>query len=47
MIFREINIFNSIVSGALKGFSLNKWRSDFLLEIFMLYLSIPGRINFK
>jgi len=47
MIFTEVNTFNSIVSSALKGFSLNKWRRDFLLEIFMLYLSIPGRINFK
>jgi hypothetical protein len=47
MIFREVSIFNSIVSNALKGLSLNKWRRDFLLEIFMLYLCIPGRINFK
>ena len=47
MIFTEVNTFNSIVGSALKGFSLNKWRRDFLLEIFMLYLSIPGRINFK
>ncbi|MBZ4657861.1 MAG: hypothetical protein JG771_997, partial [Methermicoccus sp.] len=45
MIFREVSIFNSIVSSALKGLSLNKWRRDFLLEIFMLYLCIPGRIN--
>lgn len=43
----EVNTFNSIVSNALKGLSRNKWRRDFLLEIFMLYLCIPGRINFK
>lgn len=46
MIFREVNTFNSVVSSAFKGLSLNKWRRDFLLEIFMLYLVIPGRINF-
>lgn len=26
--------------------NLNKWRTDFLIEIFGLYLSIKGRINF-
>ena len=46
MIFTEVNTFNSVVSSAFKGLSLNKWRRDFLLEIFMLYLVIPGRINF-
>jgi len=25
---------------------LNKCRRDFMIEIFMLYLSIPSRINF-
>ena len=34
---------NVIESAKLK---LNKCRSNFMLEIFMLYLSIPGRINF-
>jgi hypothetical protein len=46
MIFTEVNTFYSIVSSAFKSLSLNKWRRDFLLEIFMLYLIIPGRINF-
>ena len=46
MIFTEVNTFISVVSSAFNGLSLNKWRRDFLLEIFMLYLIIPGRINF-
>jgi hypothetical protein len=28
MIFVEVNTINSIVSNALKGFHLNKWRLD-------------------
>jgi len=47
MIFTEVNTFISVVSSALNCLSINKWRRDFLLEIFMLYLIIPGRINFK
>ena len=46
MIFTEVNTFISLVSSAFNGLSLNKWRRDFLTEIFMLYLVIPGRINF-
>jgi hypothetical protein len=46
MIFTEVNTFISVVSRAFIGLSLNKWRRDFLLEIFMLYIVIPGRINF-
>jgi hypothetical protein len=46
MIFTEANTFISVVSSAFKGLSLNKWRRDFLIEIFMLYMVIPGRINF-
>ena len=38
MIFTGVETFSSIVSSALKGFSLHKWRRDFLLEIFMSYL---------
>jgi len=26
--------------------NLNKWRKDFMAEIFVLFLSIKGRINF-
>jgi len=46
MIFTEVNTFISVVSSAFNGLSLNKWRRDFLKEIFMLYMVIPGRINF-
>jgi len=46
MIFTEVNTFISVVSSAFNGLSLNKWRRDFLIEIFMLYMVIPGRINF-
>lgn len=47
MIFKEINTFISVVSSGFHSLSINKWRQNFLLEIFMLYLIIPGRINFK
>ena len=36
-------ILNAIESAKIK---INKCRKHFMLEIFMLYLSIPGRINF-
>ena len=36
-------ILNTIESAKIR---INKCRKDFILEIFMLYLSIPGRINF-
>lgn len=47
MIFTEVNTFNSVISNTFNSLSINKWRRDFLIEIFMLYLVIPGRINFK
>lgn len=48
MIFAEINSFSLIVKQVLnKSAILNKWRHDFLTEIFMLYMVIPNRINFK
>lgn len=48
MIFTEINLFISVVKQTLnKSTKLNKWRHDFLTEIFMLYMVIPNRINFK
>lgn len=48
MIFIEINLFISVVKQTLnKSTKLNKWRHDFLTEIFMLYMVIPNRINFK
>ncbi|MGL5272065.1 MAG: transposase [Phocaeicola sp.] len=40
--------FLSLISFTLDNSSirLNKWRRDFILEVLMLFLSIPGRINF-
>ncbi len=29
-----------------KTTNINKWRKDFIIEVFMLFLSIKGRINF-
>jgi hypothetical protein len=29
-----------------KTVNINKWRKDFMIEVFMLFLSIKGRINF-
>lgn len=42
------DLYENIVLNALKSAKLkiNKCRKNFMLEIFMLYLSIPGRINF-
>ena len=42
------NLYENIVLKALESakIRINKCRKDFILEIFMLYLSIPGRINF-
>src|ERR1035437_9695034 len=48
MIFTEINSCLLVVKQTLnKSTKLNKWRNDFLTEIFMLYMVIPNRINFK
>jgi len=42
------DFYENIVLNAIKNakIQLNKSRKNFMLEIFMLYLSIPGRINF-
>lgn len=42
------NLYSKIVLDALSvsKIKLNKCRRDFMIEIFMLYLSIPSRINF-
>jgi len=48
MIFTEINLFLSVIKQTLnKSTKLNKWRNDILTEIFILYMVIPNRINFK
>ena len=39
--------YNSLIINTLSKIStINKWRQTFLLEAFMLFLSIKGRINF-
>jgi len=42
------DLYSKIVTEALSvsKIKLNKYRYDFMIEIFMLYLSIPSRINF-
>ena len=42
------NLYTKIVLEALSvsNIKLNKCRRDFMIEVFMLYLSIPSRINF-
>lgn len=46
VIFAKVNIFSFLVSSAFPSLSTNKWRREFLIEIFMFYLIVPGRINF-
>lgn len=41
------NLYNSLIINILNNIpSITKWRQTFLLETFMLFLSIKGRINF-
>ena len=42
------DLYSKIIPDALSvsKIKLNKCRRDFMIEIFMLYLSIPSRINF-
>ena len=42
------DLYSKVVLEALSvsKIKLNKCRRDFMIEIFMLYLSIPSRINF-
>ena len=47
MIFKAIFNLNSLVSSTLTGvFNLKKPQRDFFIEIMLLFLSIPKRINF-
>jgi len=39
--------YKALINNALANlFHLNKWRKDFIIDIFILFLSIKGRINF-
>ena len=44
----ELDQYSEIIIGLLNKSSvkINKWREKFMLEVLLLYLIIPGRINF-
>lgn len=47
MIIKGYNSYNKHIIKALdKIANINKWRKDFLMEVFTLFLSIKGRVNF-
>ncbi|HEY5534917.1 MAG TPA: hypothetical protein VIL99_08300 [Ignavibacteria bacterium] len=47
MITREHKIYNQLIISMLDKLSnINQWLKDFILETFVLFLSIRGRINF-
>ena len=47
MIIREHKTYTSLIISVLDKMShINQWRKDFLIETFILFLSIRGRINF-
>lgn len=48
MIYTELDQYLEIIKSCLKesGAKINKWRENFMLEALLLYLIIPGRVNF-
>jgi len=47
MTTREQKTYNQLIINVLAKLSnINQWRKDFILETFILFLSIRGRINF-
>ena len=44
----ELDQYLEIIKSCLieSGMKINKWREKFMLEVLLLYLIIPGRINF-
>jgi len=47
MTIRDNKTYKSFIIGVLVKLSdINQWRKDFLVETFILFLSIRGRINF-
>ena len=47
MTTREHKTYKSLITNMLEKLSdINQWRKDFLIETFILFLSIRGRINF-
>ena len=47
MTFRTKNNINTLINSALYRFTkLSKPKKDFFIEIMLLFISIPGRMNF-
>ena len=47
MIIRKYKTYNQLIISMLSNLSnINPWRKDFILETFVLFLSIRERINF-
>ena len=44
----ELDQYLEIIKSCLieSGMKINKWREKFMLEVLLLYLIIPGRVNF-
>ena len=43
-LYQYLELINSVLLKL--AVKLNKWREKFMLEVLLLYLIIPGRINF-
>ena len=48
MNLNELDQYSEIIIGLLNksAVKINKWREKFMLEVLLLHLIIPGRINF-
>jgi hypothetical protein len=47
MTLKVDNLSKVLINNMLNNFNLNKWRKDFITEVFCLIISIKGRINFS
>jgi len=46
MAIKVKSLSNTLIISTLTKLNLNKWRKDFITEVFCLFISIKGRINF-
>jgi hypothetical protein len=46
MTIKVKSLSNTLIICTLANLNLNKWRKDFIVEVFSLFISIKGRINF-
>jgi hypothetical protein len=46
MTIKVKDLSNTLIISTLTKLDLNKWRKDFIAEVFSLFISIIGRINF-